>query len=121
MLKKCNKCGLEKDINDFAKNGNSTRTYCKACEAARARENYRKTQEYVRGLKNKCAICGYNRNPAALEFHHQDDNKDTEVGKLAAKSWSMPLKEKIDNEVSKCIIVCANCHREEHHKDLNRY
>lgn len=121
MKKICNKCGIEKDIKFFAKNGKSTRSYCKECEAARARENYQKTQDYIRKIKTKCYICGYDKNPAALEFHHPDDNKDTEIAKLASKSWSMPLKEKIDNEISKCIILCANCHRENHHKELNRY
>ncbi len=121
MKKICKKCGIEKEISDFAKNGNSTRCYCKQCEAERARLNYQKTQEYIRSLKNKCSICGYDKNPAALEFHHPEDNKDTEIAKLAAKSWSIPLKNKIDNEISKCIIVCANCHREIHHQELNRY
>lgn len=120
-MKICKKCGKEKDINEFAKNGKSTRCYCKICEATRARENYQKTQEYVRTLKTKCQICGYDKNPAALEFHHPDNNKDTEIAKLTARSWSAPLKIKIDNEISKCIILCANCHREQHHKDLNRY
>lgn len=121
MEKVCKKCGITKDISLFAKNGTSTRTYCKECEAARARENYQKTQEYIRNLKIKCQICGYDKNPSALEFHHPDDNKDTEVARLASKSWSAPLKEKIDLEVSKCVILCANCHREQHHKELNRY
>lgn len=121
MKKICNKCGVEKDYELFAKNGNSVRSYCKECEAARARENYQKTQKYIRSLKTKCSKCGYDRNPAALEFHHPNDNKDSEVAKLASKSWSIPLKEKIDIEISKCELLCANCHREEHHKDLNRY
>jgi len=121
MKKICNKCGIEKDIELFAKNGNSTRSYCKECEAKRARENYRKTQEYVRSLKTKCSICGYDKNPAALEFHHLNDDKDATIAKLASKSWSNPLKEKIDEEVKKCIIICANCHREQHHPELNKY
>ena len=53
MNKICKKCGLEKPIINFAKNGSSTRVYCKECEAQRARENYEKTQEYVRSLKTK--------------------------------------------------------------------
>lgn len=121
MKKICNKCGVEKDYELFAKNGKSVRSYCKECEAKRARENYQKTQEYIRLLKTKCCKCGYDKNPAVLEFHHPEDNKDNEVAKLASKSWSIPLKERIDIEVSKCEILCANCHREEHHKNLNRY
>ena len=121
MKKICNKCGVEKEYEHFAKNGQSVRSYCKECEALRARENYYKTQEYIRGLKTACIKCGYNKNPAALEFHHPDDNKDSEVAKLASRSWSQPLKQRIDEEIQKCEILCANCHREEHHKTLNRY
>ena len=76
MNKICKRCGLEKSINSFAKNGSSTRVYCKECEAQRARDNYSKTQEYVRSLKVKCAKCGYDKNPAALEFHHPNGDKD---------------------------------------------
>ena len=120
MNKICRKCGLEKSIEEFAKNGKSTRVYCKVCEAQRARENYLKTQEYIRSLKTKCSHCGYDKNPAALEFHHPNGYKDAVVAQLASKSFSIPLKNKIDSEVKKCEILCANCHREEHHPELNK-
>ena len=120
MNKICKRCGLEKSINSFAKNGSSTRVYCKECEAQRARDNYSKTQEYVRSLKVKCAKCGYDKNPAALEFHHPNGDKDTLVSKLASRSFSQPIKQRIDQEVEKCDVLCANCHREEHHPELNR-
>lgn len=121
MNKVCKRCGLEKPIQDFAKNGKSTRVYYKSCEAQRARENYEKSQEYVRSLKTKCSKCGYDKNPAALEFHHPNGDKDKVIAKLASKSFSQPIKSKIDNEVKKCVILCANCHREEHNKQYNRY
>ena len=79
------------------------------------------TYEYqvIRSLKRKtylinlrggsCEICGYNKNLAALEFHHIDPNqKDFQV---CGKSWSF---ERLKNEVDKCILVCSNCHREIH-------
>ena len=82
MNKVCKKCGLEKSLKDFAKNGESTRVYCKSCEALRARENYLKTQEYVRSFKTKCSKCGYDKNIAALEFHHPNGDKDELIAKL---------------------------------------
>jgi hypothetical protein len=59
----------------------------------------------------KCSICGYGRCITALEFHHLDPNeKDFGVAKNgASRSW-----EKTKIELDKCIMVCANCHREIH-------
>lgn len=58
-----------------------------------------------------CQVCGYNRCRSALEFHHLDPNKkDFGIGASGhTRSW-----EKIKIELNKCIMVCANCHREIH-------
>ena len=59
----------------------------------------------------KCVRCGYNRCKEALDFHHEDPN-EKEFGismKGITRSWA-----KIRAEVDKCILICANCHREEH-------
>lgn len=59
----------------------------------------------------KCALCGYNRCGDALEFHHTDSSKK-EFGVSQSgltRSW-----EKTKDELDKCILVCANCHRELH-------
>ena len=56
-----------------------------------------------------CSICGYNKNPAALEFHHPDPTiKDP---KIIGTSTSLD-KQRL--EASKCVLLCANCHREAH-------
>lgn len=121
-LKQCKICGKEKDYDtEFAKNGKSTRVYCKECEASRAREKYYQTQEFLRSLKTKCSRCGYDRNPSALDFHHPDKNKDAEIAVLAKRYLSTKQKEKLLVEIEKCELLCANCHREEHHKEYNRY
>lgn len=120
-MKKCKKCGIVKSLDSFAKNRGSVRVYCKECEALRSREGCKKTRDYINSLKTECVVCGYNRNPSALEFHHPNDDKDSEVSKLSARPFSEALKVKIDLEVSKCLVYCANCHREEHFKIYNRY
>jgi len=59
----------------------------------------------------KCCICGYDKCNAALDFHHLNDSKK-EFGlglNGMTRSW-----ERTRNEVDKCILVCANCHREIH-------
>lgn len=59
----------------------------------------------------KCEICGYNKCLKALEFHHIDINgKDFGI---SAKGYTRSWVE-VRNEVEKCVLVCANCHRELH-------
>jgi len=59
----------------------------------------------------KCQICGYNKCPQALEFHHLSPNgKDFGISdKGYTRSWT-----RVQKEIDKCILVCANCHREIH-------
>ena len=61
----------------------------------------------------KCENCGYNRCLDALEFHHKDPTqKDFSISsKGHTRSW-IRVKEELD----KCMILCANCHRELHAK-----
>lgn len=59
----------------------------------------------------KCERCGYDKCSAALEFHHTDPTqKDFGI----AASGHTKSFEKIKVELDKCIMLCANCHREEH-------
>lgn len=70
-----------------------------------------KAIEYKGGA---CQKCGYNKYIGALEFHHLDPaQKDFGISEKGhTRSW-----EKIKNELDKCILVCANCHREIHSED----
>ncbi|UCG92864.1 MAG: HNH endonuclease [candidate division WOR-3 bacterium] len=67
-----------------------------------------KAIEYKGG---KCEICGYKRCPEAMEFHHLNGSKkDFGIShKGYTRSW-----EKVKVELDKCIMLCANCHREVH-------
>jgi hypothetical protein len=60
-----------------------------------------------------CEKCGYNKCIDALDFHHLDPSKK-EFG-LSKKGLTRSIKI-LKEEVSKCILVCANCHREIHSK-----
>jgi hypothetical protein len=59
----------------------------------------------------KCRLCGYDRCLDALEFHHRDsDGKDFSVlNRGYTRSWS-----RVEAEIAKCLLLCANCHREVH-------
>lgn len=47
-----------------------------------------------------------------MEFHHQDPNeKDFGISRTLTKSI-----ETLKNEADKCILLCSNCHAEEHER-----
>lgn len=83
------------------------------------RKNYFHVKKYRSDLKEKlveykggkCEVCGYSKCIEALEFHHLDP-AEKEFGVSSYTSLSF---EKAKKEVDKCILVCANCHREIHH------
>lgn len=62
-------------------------------------------------LDSGCVDCGYNKNSYALEFDHKDNTgipysgKSKTVASLMYYSWERILK-----EISKCEVVCCNCH-----------
>lgn len=82
--------------------------YLKKAVASRRK----KLKEMVVKYKgNKCCICGYNKYLGSFDLHHKEDSKK-EFGLSArglTRSW-----QKIKSETDKCILVCANCHREIH-------
>ena len=64
----------------------------------------------------KCLNCGYNKCAAALTFHHP--NGDKEFG-IAASGYTRAW-EKIRIEIDKCVLLCSNCHAEEHWRVVQR-
>lgn len=59
----------------------------------------------------KCALCGYNKVVNALEFHHIYPEKKSYGISSSGNCHSL---QKDITEIQKCILVCANCHREIH-------
>ena len=83
--------------------------YIKKAVAKRRRTMRQRAVEYKGG---KCSNCGYSKCSEALEFHHHDGRKDFGISQDGlTRSW-----ERIEKELKKCILICANCHREEHVK-----
>jgi len=89
------------------------RKECKKCaNKVRQECRFKKRKELkikaVQYMGGKCKRCGYDKYIGALEFHHVRENKDKDIHDLLDKStW-----EKLQKELQKCILVCANCHRE---------
>jgi hypothetical protein len=84
------------------------------------------TAQQARGLERKkqlieiaggeCCDCGYKKNISALEFHHLDPEKKSfgiDLRKCSCAKW-----DRLVEEVKKCVLICANCHRERHNPDL---
>lgn len=104
------------------------------CNNCKQKDNYKKRKELnsnslfkedsrgiIRKLQlielkgNGCSICGYNNNISALDFHHIDSStKEFQLDKRTLGNTSM---ERILLEVDKCILLCANCHREIHNPE----
>ena len=54
-----------------------------------------------------CVDCGYNLHPEVLDFdHHPGTEKRAAVGTLKCRTWAIIL-----DEIAKCDLLCANCHR----------
>lgn len=111
--------------------GNQTK-YCSNNCKAKAHYNKHKSNpnsyhsQTLRGLKRKmlfikelgaaCEICGYNKNLAALEFHHKDPS--TKLLALDMRSLSNNALTTLRKELIKCRLLCSNCHKELHFPEL---
>ncbi len=79
------------------------------------RERAQFKRAYVRLFKesHRCEVCGEART-VCLDFHHRDpDSKKFSLSD--AETYSIV---RIDAEIKKCILVCANCHRVIHANDV---
>lgn len=63
--------------------------------------------------KLKCIKCGENPHPAAMDFHHPNHDNEKGIYRLKIRSDRTELLK----ELSKCVPVCANCHRIIHWED----
>ena len=67
-------------------------------------------EKLLHGLKiNGCAICGYNKYDACLDFHHvnpEDKKFQLVIDRMSRKD--------LFEELNKCILLCCRCHREIH-------
>jgi hypothetical protein len=63
-------------------------------------------------LGGKCFACGGRFHRAVFDFHHVGRKDESPASILSNKS-----PEDIGKEISRCLLLCANCHRLEHHND----
>jgi len=114
--KLCSKCKTTKTKDSFYirydTSCNKLSSWCKECNTQNVIKRQRvfkdKCVEYKGGA---CTLCGYNKCPSALEFHHLDPSKkDFNMSRMRNKTFNKRAMIELD----KCIIVCRNCHAEIH-------
>ena len=91
--------------------GTNLSSYCKECSNVQTLTRQRNLKKDAINYKGgKCVSCGYNKCQGALEFHHKDPlQKDPDY-----HSFKTVFNERLKIELDKCILLCANCHREIH-------
>ena len=91
--------------------------YEKNKEAVKARTKKKRKQQNAEWRAFKatlsCSQCGFSH-PAAMDFHHT--NKDDKEGGVHEFARMRNYK-KAYEEIKKCIVLCANCHRIVHYTD----
>jgi len=101
--KPCKQCGKPR--------GNSAASVCYSCMVSNWRRKIKlKSIDYKGG---KCCLCGFDKFPAAMDFHHVDPNEKEFHFSRVCIAW-----EKVKAELDKCVLLCANCHRGVHSEDL---
>lgn len=140
--KKCPHCNEIKSISEFGINRSrkdGLSGYCKACsremyknyrrtyferhpdahktayykhrdDALKNSKTYRQSRlDLLWSLKTPCVKCGEERK-CSIHFHHIDPSK-----KEVSLSHGSIGKARIQEEVKKCVCLCANCHEEFHY------
>lgn len=124
--KRCADCGEVKSLDNFYNRGGKRNgelgSYCKECLNHNTKEKQHKlgNERKLQAIKNrggKCSNCSYNKNMAALHFHHI--NPSTKLFDLNKRTFANLKKEKLQEELKKCILLCANCHTEHHNPQLD--
>jgi hypothetical protein len=88
----------------------------RSLRAIRRAEKWEKAQEIK--MNSGCVDCGYKDNAQALQFDHIGTDKKESVSNLIRSDYSW---ETILKEISKCEVVCANCHavRTQHRRHVS--
>ena len=85
----------------------SSNIYQKWAAAESRRKLKLRMVEYLGG---SCVQCGYSKCVEAMDFHHRDPKeKDFQLASGVYRRWEV-----IREELDKCMLLCARCHREIH-------
>ena len=111
-LHNCAKCNIRQERdNFFTKTDGRAYSYCKVCSNNLRKEKFKKVKEMAVEYKGGCCEkCGYSKYLGALEFHHKDPTQKD----FSISANRKTIFDSIKPELDKCMLLCANCHRETH-------
>lgn len=110
-LKRCRHCG-ETDVGLFCKSQDGV---CRRCDSKRSVEfQHSNRNRIIDRLGGKCSECGFSRFKSALHAHHIDPSKKDPMSHHMRR-WAW---ERVEREISKCILLCSNCHSGLHSGEL---
>lgn len=138
--KYCGKCQTAHPFDNFQIVSGKRRAYCIDCTRSAGRiEMNRRYHNRKNGIKGKrfvfrnllteycggkCGICGYDKFITALEYHHVKQKSFTILDKVqdviaTSNGIRTAHAQKLSDELSKCTLICANCHRAIHGKQIS--
>jgi hypothetical protein len=89
------------------------REYKRGWRLRRTAEKRKWLNEYKRN--KPCSRCGKIYDPLCLDLHHLDPmNKVSTISFMIQGTHSLKV---LKEEVAKCEVICANCHRLHHYKN----
>lgn len=123
-MKLCRYCGKSYPESDF---GVAKTTATKIYRRQKCRFCYRKTKNILKDNRrgwmetykkeHGCIRCKIT-DPRVLEFHHTDiAQKEFNIADYYYSQYGI---EKLEREIAKCVVICANCHRILHAEERNR-
>ena len=124
--KKCNGpiCnGKIRHLSFFYKSNGKFKSTCKKCHLLGDKQRRSKAQNYVDEKKiligncEECFMLVTKESTCCFDFDHIDPNsKKTTIARMISQGNNKTL---IDNEISKCRLLCCKCHRLHTMKQLN--
>jgi len=118
----CKACNNYKDPSDFHKNSHhpdGLQKYCKRCLRHMNNANQYRKRKVVHDYleSHPCVDCA-EKDPVVLDLDHVRGTKLKAVSFMVSNSWSIL---KILEELPKCEVRCANCHRRKTAKERGYY
>jgi hypothetical protein len=129
-MKICNRCREHKEEEDFPPSQwEKKSSRCRACQKELSADHYQKYKKnydrrdaqkrakykkFIDSRKNKpCMDCGETYPPYVMDFDHRDPAKKSFcIAKARHKGVTFKM---LEEEIAKCDLVCANCHRKRTH------
>jgi hypothetical protein len=113
---RCLDCGFVGEIDFFpGETSNHRGRYCGVCVNKRQRNRRRKHKQDLIDLGGgKCQNCEFQTYLPSLQFHHVEKPKLFNPSEV-----NRHTKEELTTEISKCCLLCSNCHDAYHGGDLS--